>query len=39
MNDRAIVLPMAVVMVTGPQIVTAILLATGVRPRRSKADS
>ena len=34
MNDLLTVLPMAFVMVTGPQIVTAIMLATGVRPRR-----
>jgi len=31
------VLPMALVMVAGPQIVTAILLATSVRPRRNSA--
>jgi hypothetical protein len=37
MNDLPIVLPMAFVMVTGPQIVTAILLATGVSPRRDSA--
>jgi len=37
MNDLPIVLPMAFVMVAGPQIVTAILLATGVRPRRDSA--
>ena len=37
MNDLPIVLPMAFVMVTGPQIVTAILLATGVHPRRDSA--
>jgi len=34
MNALPIVLPMAFVMVAGPQIVTAILLATGLRPRR-----
>ncbi len=38
MNDLPIVLPMAFVMVTGPQIVTAILLATGVHPRRNSAS-
>jgi hypothetical protein len=37
MNDLPIVLPMAFVMVTGPQIVTAILLATGLHPRRDSA--
>jgi threonine/homoserine/homoserine lactone efflux protein len=37
MNELPIVLPMAFVMVTGPQIVTAILLATGVHPRRNSA--
>jgi hypothetical protein len=35
MNDIMIVLPMAFVMVAGPQIVTAILLATSVDPRRA----
>jgi Sap, sulfolipid-1-addressing protein len=34
MSALPIVLPMAFVMVAGPQIVTAILLATGMRPRR-----
>jgi Sap, sulfolipid-1-addressing protein len=34
MSALSIVLPMAFVMVAGPQIVTAILLATGTRPRR-----
>ena len=37
MSALSIVLPMAVVMVAGPQIVTAILLATGTRPRRDSA--
>jgi hypothetical protein len=37
MKDLLTVLPMALVMVAGPQIVTAILLATGVRPRRDSA--
>jgi hypothetical protein len=35
MSALSIVLPMAFVMVAGPQIVTAILLATGTRPRRN----
>jgi hypothetical protein len=37
MSALSIVLPMAFVMVAGPQIVTAILLATGTRPRRESA--
>ncbi len=37
MNALPIVLPMAFVMIAGPQIVTAILLATGERPRRDSA--
>jgi Sap, sulfolipid-1-addressing protein len=37
MSALPIVLPMAFVMVAGPQIVTAILLATGMRPRRDSA--
>ncbi len=37
MSSLSIVLPMAFVMVAGPQIVTAILLATGQRPRRDSA--
>ena len=37
MTALSIVLPMAFVMVAGPQIVTAILLATGTRPRRDSA--
>ena len=37
MTALSIVLPMAFVMVAGPQIVTAILLATGMRPRRDSA--
>ena len=37
MQDLMTVLPMAFVMVTGPQIVTAIVLATGVRARRDSA--
>ncbi len=37
MTPLSIVLPMAFVMVAGPQIVTAILLATGTRPRRDSA--
>lgn len=37
MNALPIVLPMAFVMIAGPQIVTAILLATGARPRRDSA--
>ena len=37
MSALPIVLPMAFVMVAGPQIVTAILLATGMRPRRNSA--
>ncbi len=37
MSALPIVLPMAFVMVAGPQIVTAILLATGTRPRRDSA--
>jgi len=38
MTALSIVLPMAFVMVAGPQIVTAILLATGTRPRRDSAS-
>jgi len=37
MSALSIVLPMAFVMVAGPQIVTAILLATGTRPRPDSA--
>jgi hypothetical protein len=37
MSALPMVLPMAFVMVAGPQIVTAILLATGLRPRRDSA--
>jgi len=37
MTALSIVLPMAFVMVAGPQIVTAILLATGTGPRRDSA--
>ena len=37
MSALSIVLPMAFVMVAGPQIVTAILLATATRPRRDSA--
>jgi threonine/homoserine/homoserine lactone efflux protein len=37
MRAVAAVLPMAFVMVAGPQIVTAILLATSIRPRRGSA--
>ncbi len=37
MHALPIVLPMAFVMVAGPQIVTSILLATGLRPRRDSA--
>jgi len=37
MSALPIVLPMAFVMVAGPQIVAAILLATGMRPRRDSA--
>jgi hypothetical protein len=37
MSALPIVLPMAFVMIAGPQIVTAILLATGTRPRRDSA--
>jgi hypothetical protein len=37
MSALSIVLPMAFVMVAGPQIVTAILLATGTRSRRDSA--
>ena len=37
MSSLPIVLPMAFVMVAGPQIVSAILLATGTRPRRDSA--
>ncbi len=37
MHALPVVLPMAFVMVAGPQIVTAILLATGQRPRRDSA--
>jgi Sap, sulfolipid-1-addressing protein len=37
MTALSIVLPMAFVMVAGPQIVAAILLATGTRPRRDSA--
>ena len=37
MSALSIVLPMAFVMVAGPQIVTAILLATGTSPRRDSA--
>jgi hypothetical protein len=37
MQDLLTILPMAFVMVAGPQIVTAAMLATGVRPRRDSA--
>lgn len=37
MSALTTVLPMAFVMVAGPQIVTAVLLATGARPRRDSA--
>ena len=37
MTDFLKVLPLAVVMVAGPQIITAIMLATSVRPRANSS--